>query len=56
MLHSKTARPKAPEAQVDESLRALLDHIAGELAQEYVRLMEAAAEEETSGRQHEGGN
>jgi hypothetical protein len=28
---------------VDPSLRPLLDHIAAELAQEYIRLMEAAA-------------
>lgn len=30
--------------QTDDSLRKLLDHVAVELATEYVRLMEAAAE------------
>lgn len=29
--------------RVDPTLRPLLDHIAAELAQEYIRLMEAAA-------------
>jgi hypothetical protein len=33
--------------RVDPNLRPLLDHIAAELAQEYIRLMEAAAELET---------
>lgn len=32
--------------QIDPDLRPLLDHIAAELAQEYIRLMEAAATEE----------
>lgn len=35
--------------RVDPKLRPLLDHIAAELAQEYIRLMEAAANEETAG-------
>lgn len=34
--------------RVDPDLRPLLDHIAAELAQEYIRLMEAAANEETA--------
>lgn len=34
---------------MDPGLRALLDHIAGELAVEYVRLMEVAAREELAG-------
>lgn len=34
--------------RVDPDLRSLLDHIAAELAQEYIRLMEAAANEETA--------
>jgi hypothetical protein len=34
--------------RVDPDLRPLLDHIATELAQEYIRLMEAAANEETA--------
>jgi hypothetical protein len=33
---------------LDPNLRALLDHIAVELAEEYVRLMEAAANAETA--------
>ncbi len=33
--------------QLDRSLRELLDHIAVELAQEYVLLMEAASEAES---------
>ena len=32
------------EASLAPSIRALLDHIAAELAEEYVRLMERAAE------------
>jgi len=34
--------------RVDPDLRPLLDHIAAELAQEYIRLMEAAANAETA--------
>jgi len=33
--------------RVDPALRPLLDHFAAELAQEYIRLMEAAASSET---------
>ena len=33
---------------LDPNLRSLLDHIAAELAEEYVRLMEAAEAEEAS--------
>jgi hypothetical protein len=33
--------------QCELSIRELLDHIAVELAHEYIRLMEAAAEAET---------
>jgi hypothetical protein len=33
---------------IEPKLRALLDHVAAELAQEYIRLMEAAASEETA--------
>lgn len=32
--------------RIDPSLRPLLDHIAAELAQEYIRLMEAATDAE----------
>lgn len=35
----------AAAERVDPNLRPLLDHIAAELAQEYIRLMEAAAHE-----------
>ena len=38
----------AGEEIVDPQLRPLLDHIAAELAQEYIRLMEAAAQTETA--------
>lgn len=55
MRPGKTVPTGAPEPQLDEGLRALLDHIACELAQEYVRLMEAAAEEQTANRHNEGG-
>lgn len=54
MTRGKTAPPKAPEPQLDGGLRALLDHIACELAKEYVRLKEAAAQEETADRHDEG--
>jgi hypothetical protein len=33
---------------IEPKLRALLDHVAAELAQEYIRLMEAAVSEETA--------
>lgn len=36
-----------PSSGIESGLRALLDHIAVELAHEYVRLMEEAAKEET---------
>jgi hypothetical protein len=38
---------RAQQLQVDPDLRALLDHVAAELATEYIRLMEAAAEPST---------
>jgi hypothetical protein len=34
--------------RVDPALRTLLDHVAAELAHEYIRLMEAAASSETA--------
>ena len=34
--------------RIDPAIRALLDHIAAELAQEYIRLMEAAASAEAA--------
>lgn len=34
--------------RMDPDLRLLLDHIAAELAQEYIRLVEAAANEEAT--------
>ena len=38
----------AGAVRVDPDLCSLLDHIAAELAQEYIRLMEAAANEQTA--------
>ncbi len=35
----------------DPALTALLDHIADELAREYVRLMKAAADDEGAGHE-----
>lgn len=49
MLASEVQRSnqgQGPESAVDPGLRGLLDHIATELAEEYIRLMEAAAEAE----------
>ncbi len=43
---SASPQQRLPELADDGSLRQLLDHIAAELAAEYVRLMEAAAEAE----------
>ena len=40
-------REVADAERVDLNLCPLLDHIAAELAQEYIRLMEAAANSET---------
>jgi hypothetical protein len=57
MLARETERVdqgQACEAALDPNVRALLDHIAAELAEEYVRLMEAAAEEEADGDAIEG--
>jgi hypothetical protein len=36
------------EERIHPDLRPLLDHIAAELAQEYIRLMEATANAETA--------
>ena len=36
-------------ASIDPAVAALLDHIADELAREYVRLMEQAAQEDQAG-------
>ena len=47
MLAAKEQEVAGAE-RVDPTLRPLLDHIAAELAQEYIRLMEAAANEETA--------
>lgn len=46
---SSASRERADRAPlIDPGLRELLDHIAVELAEEYVRLMEAAAKAEES--------
>jgi hypothetical protein len=42
--HTSAAQDPAQQLQLDPNLRALLDHVAAELATEYIRLMEAAAE------------
>ena len=39
-------RATTPAASVDPKLKDLLDHVAEDLAQEYVALMKAAAERE----------
>jgi len=39
-----------PGTQLHPSLKGLLDHVAEQLAREYVRLMEAAARNESSAR------
>jgi len=45
----------ADGAPLDPNIRGLLDHIAAELADEYVRLMEAAAEAEIAAGMPEAG-
>lgn len=55
------AKSEAIKKDLDEGLKALLDHVAVELAEEYVRLMEHAAQNElapatTSTSIAEGGN
>jgi hypothetical protein len=46
MAHLRAGRPTAssrdPQTNTDDALTTLLDHIAAELAEEYVRLAEAA--------------
>jgi hypothetical protein len=37
-------QPRGQQPELDPNLRALLDHVAAELATEYIRLMEAASE------------
>lgn len=44
----RTLRDQEHSSLLDPKVRALLDHIAAELAAEYVRLMEAAAEADAS--------
>jgi len=45
--HAMTgAAPRVDGAPLDPNVRSLLDHIAVELAEEYIRLMRAAAEDE----------
>ncbi len=41
MMAAKEKQPR-PAERLDPDLRALLDHVAVELAEEYIRLMEAA--------------
>lgn len=49
MAAQQNAPRRAPGPWSDLELQPLLDHIAIELAEEYVRLMEAAAATETKG-------
>ena len=42
-----------PSAQLHPALKGLLDHVAEQLAREYVRLMEAAARNEGRGEQED---
>jgi hypothetical protein len=42
--HASDAPDGVQQDRLDPNLRALLDHAAAELATEYIRLMEAAAE------------
>jgi hypothetical protein len=51
-IASDTAR-RHEAHEIEPSVRSLLDHIAVELAEEYVRLMEAAAASENSAHQKE---
>lgn len=48
-IAASAERAGAHEPILGEGLQELLDHIAVELAEEYVRLMEAAAQNEASG-------
>jgi opacity protein-like surface antigen len=41
------AQQASPADEIEPGVQALLDHIAVELAEEYVRLMEAAAHADT---------
>ena len=56
MLGSQPTAPSAAATDRPEvSIRELLDHIAVELAHEYVRLMEGAAEAESNHEKAEPG-
>jgi hypothetical protein len=46
IMLAATERPVESTERIDPALRALLDHVAAELAQEYIRLMQAAADAE----------
>jgi hypothetical protein len=54
MPRSRAERAEAQKPEFDDGLKSLLDHVARELAQEYIRLMEAAADKEKPERP-EGG-
>lgn len=49
-------RDQEQSSLLDPAVRALLDHIAAELAAEYVRLMEAAAEADASSPTNDADN
>jgi len=46
---------RAPRGNRGRNVRGLLDHIAAELAEEYIRLMEGAAEAEAGAPGADGG-
>jgi hypothetical protein len=48
MISAADTHGVAGAGQLDTELRALLDHVAVELAEEYIRLMEKAATKETA--------
>jgi hypothetical protein len=42
-VRNRREREKQLDSAIDPRIRPLLDHVASELAREYIRLMEAAA-------------
>ena len=59
MLASDTTTPTADRGhqarEIEPNIRSLLDHIAVELAEEYVRLMEAAASDSPTDQKEDYG-
>jgi hypothetical protein len=48
IMSAATEQAVAGAERIDPAVRPLLDHITAELAQEYIRLMEAAADAEAA--------